>query len=112
MDIIYGSEVLDKAAMKKNLQPISSINPLPTTTEGTIQNNNNGEAKVEEQKPTIKDDVSTELESKIHLFKQQCEIVEVNEKYYPSKTFINCDLRYFNFDFLTKNFGSFDGKNS
>jgi hypothetical protein len=33
----------------------------------------------------------------------------VNQAYTPTKTFINCDLRYFNFDYLVSQTGYFDG---
>ena len=35
-------------------------------------------------------------------------IANINQKYTPAKTYINCDLRYFNFDFLVSQIGNFD----
>jgi len=37
-------------------------------------------------------------------------IAKFNEEYKNSKTYINCDVRYFNFDFLVDKLGYFDGK--
>lgn len=34
----------------------------------------------------------------------------INDNYKHPLTYINCDLRYFNFDFLVDKLGSFDGK--
>lgn len=34
----------------------------------------------------------------------------INENYKHPHTYVNCDLRYFNFDFLVDKLGHFDGK--
>lgn len=40
---------------------------------------------------------------------KQARVDEMNSKIKHSNTYINCDLRYFNFDFLVDKLGSFDG---
>ncbi|EGR29984.1 methyltransferase like 3, putative [Ichthyophthirius multifiliis] len=40
--------------------------------------------------------------------KIQKEIDELNNKYFPSKSYINCDIKYFNLDLLVQNIGYFD----
>jgi hypothetical protein len=40
---------------------------------------------------------------------KQGKIDEINAKHKHPNTYINCDLRYFNFDFLVDKLGNFDG---
>ncbi len=40
----------------------------------------------------------------------QASLARLKESCYSQKTFVNCDIRYFNLDYLTENVGSFDSK--
>ena len=68
----------------------------------------------EKQKQTQKKNNETEnqiIANKNNFRNLIKEIDEVNNEQYPVKTFVNCDLRYFNMNFLVEKLGYFDSNN-
>ena len=61
--------------------------------------------KVFEKEPT--NDSQAEL---LKTEQSEQEVLLTKDGRKDKRTFINCDLRYFNFDFLVEQLGSFDGK--
>lgn len=52
----------------------------------------------------------TDEDTKRNLKLLDYEIHTINGQYGPVDSYINCDLRYFNLDFLVEKIGSFDGR--
>ena len=63
-------------------------------------------------KKALKNGTSTQVANIDKLKRTTDAISKLNEEIKYSKTYINCDLRYFNMDFLVDKLGSFDGKPS